>query len=76
MVMVGKPDDGKGPIEPQGHAAGMPYDWRPPTSERLAARLWNADDPRFFTPKTFGWGYDMNFYWLAHPMRYLRNRRR
>ncbi|MDT7803262.1 MAG: hypothetical protein QOI78_6695 [Actinomycetota bacterium] len=61
MVMVGTPDDGKRPIEPQGHAAGMPYDWRPPTSERLAARVW---------------GYDVNFYWLAHPMRYVRARRR
>ena len=24
-----------------------------------------------FTPKAFGWGYTINFYWLALPIRYF-----
>lgn len=52
----------------------MPYDWRKPTAARLRSRAWNPDDPRLFTPKTFGWGYDINTYWLIQPARYLRGR--
>jgi hypothetical protein len=63
------------PVEPEGHAAGVPYDWRRPTAERIRARVWNPDDRRFWTPKSFGWGYDVNFYWVVHPLRYLRARR-
>ncbi|WP_227984203.1 DUF5808 domain-containing protein [Nocardia spumae] len=51
---------------PQGKALGMPYDWRRPTFARIRARLWNPDDPRIFTPKSFGWGYDLNLYRLLH----------
>ncbi|MEV5651663.1 DUF5808 domain-containing protein [Nocardia sp. NPDC052254] len=51
---------------PQGKALGMPYDWRRPTRERMRARMWNPDDPRLFTPRSFGWGYDLNFYRLLH----------
>ncbi|NKY50481.1 DUF5808 domain-containing protein [Nocardia vermiculata] len=54
---------------PQGKALGMPYDWRLPTLRRLRARVWNPDDRRIFTPKTFGWGYDVNLYRLLHPRR-------
>ncbi|MEV7039618.1 DUF5808 domain-containing protein [Amycolatopsis sp. NPDC051061] len=60
------------PIEPQGHAAGVPYDWRRPSAKRFRARVWNPADRRFWTPKSFGWGYDLNFYWVAHPLRYFR----
>ena len=60
------------PPQPQGRALGMPFDWRTPTARRVAARLWNADDRRLLTPKSFGWGYTLNVYWLAHPVRYLR----
>ena len=44
-----------------GTFLGVPYDWRPPTVERAKSRLWNPDDPRLFTPKTYGWGWDVNF---------------
>ena len=27
---------------------------------RLKQRWWNPAEPRLFTPKTFGWGYDIN----------------
>jgi len=60
--------------EPQGHYAGIPYDWRAPTKKRFKARWWNEDDRRLFTPKSLGWGYSINVYWLAHPVRYIRNR--
>lgn len=63
---------GAQPPEPQGSWAGIPYDWREPTGERVAARKWNPDDPRLFPPKAFGWGYTVNFYWLFHPLSYLR----
>ena len=44
-----------------GQFLGIPYDWRRPTVARLRERVWNPDDPRVFTPKTFGWGWDINF---------------
>jgi len=59
----------------EGRFAGIPFDWRRPTIERGKSRLWNAKDARLFTPKTFGWGYDINFYWLAHPADYFASRR-
>jgi hypothetical protein len=39
----------------------IPFDWRRPTLARVKARWWNPGDPRLFTPKSFGWGYDINF---------------
>src|ERR1700690_3373101 len=60
---------------PQGYLAKVPYDLRRPTAAKAKSRLWNPDDPRFFTPKGFGAGWDINFYWLIHPLRYLRGRR-
>jgi uncharacterized protein DUF5808 len=63
------------PPEPQGHFAGIPYDWRKPTRDRIKSRMWNGGDTRLFTPRVFGWGYDVNLYWLAHPGDYLKHRR-
>lgn len=65
---------GQQPPEPQGHFAGLPYDWRRPAAARMAARWWNPDDRRLFTPQAYGWGYGLNFYWLTHPVRYVRGR--
>jgi hypothetical protein len=49
------------PNEPKtGTYLGIPYDWRRPTVARLKSRWWNPAEPRLFTPKTFGWGYDIN----------------
>jgi uncharacterized protein DUF5808 len=39
---------------------GIPYDWRRPTLARAKSRWWNPRDRRLFTPKTFGWGFDIN----------------
>lgn len=68
--------DGSAPRKREGRLGGMPFDWRRPTVERAKSRLWNPKDARFFTPKAFGWGYDINFYWLAHPGGYFAGRRR
>jgi len=51
---------------PQGRIAGIPYDFRRPTVSKLRSRWWNAEDPRVFTPKTFGLGWDINLYRLVH----------
>ena len=58
----------------QGRLAKMPYDLTPPTPKRVQGRTWNPQDRRLFTPKAFGWGYDINLYWLAHPVRFLTGR--
>jgi uncharacterized membrane protein len=44
-----------------GKFLGIPYDWRRPTLDRARSRWWNPDDPRLFTPKVIGWGYEINF---------------
>lgn len=44
---------------------GIPYDWRPPTAERVRAALWDPADPRLFRPRAFGAGWDLNFGALA-----------
>jgi uncharacterized membrane protein len=43
-----------------GTFLGIPYDWRRPTVARAKSRWWNPEDPRLLTPKTFGWGWDIN----------------
>lgn len=60
--------------EAQGHIAGIPFDFRRPTVAKLKARWWNSADSRVFTPKSFGIGWDINWFWLAHPGGYLRGR--
>ncbi|MCU1491100.1 MAG: hypothetical protein JWM85_2505 [Acidimicrobiaceae bacterium] len=57
-----------------GRFAGLPYDLRRPSLERLRAEVWNPDSPRLLTPKAFGWGYGLNLYWVSHPLGYLRRR--
>ncbi|HWH13061.1 MAG TPA: DUF5808 domain-containing protein [Solirubrobacteraceae bacterium] len=66
--------DRSGRSESQTRAGGLPYNWHRPTVARLRSRAWNPDDHRLFTPKVFGWGYGLNFYWLAHPGGYLAAR--
>ena len=43
-----------------GKFLGVPYDWRRPTWARVKKRWWNPNDRRVFTPKSYGWGYDIN----------------
>jgi hypothetical protein len=68
-------EDPKGSPPPQGHVVGVPYDLRRPSGTKFKARLWNPGDLHFFTPKVFGAGWDINFYWFCHPLRYMKARR-
>ena len=48
-----------------GRVAGIvPYDFRPPTLERLHEAYWNPDEPRVFTDRVLGVGWAINFYSL------------
>jgi hypothetical protein len=38
----------------------VPYDFRPPTIERIRSRWWNPDDDRLFVPQVFGLGWTIN----------------
>lgn len=64
------------PQAEQGRVGGVPYDLRRPTLAKTRARYWNPDDPRLLTPKVFGVGWTVNLYWLTHPARWWRTRRR
>jgi hypothetical protein len=55
--------------ERTGKFLGVPYDWRTPSAQRVRSRWWNADEPRVFIPKSYGWGYGINLYRLIHPKR-------
>jgi hypothetical protein len=52
----------------------VPYDWRRPTLARVRERMWNVEDRRVFTPKVFGWGYDVNLAGLLARLGLLRRR--
>ena len=42
-------------------AGALPYDFRPPTLERVKTSMWNPGDSRILTDKAFGVGWDVNF---------------
>jgi hypothetical protein len=58
-----------------GHFLGLPYDFRRPPRGWIKARVWNPDDPRIFGPKTFGWGWSINFYALLRRIGLIRRSR-
>ena len=43
----------------------IPYDFRPPSLERVRASLWNPDDPHVLTNQVFGVGWSINLYRVA-----------
>jgi hypothetical protein len=53
---------------------GIPYDFDKPTIARTKSRYWNGTDQRLFTPKVYGAGWTINFYWLCHPISYVTNK--
>lgn len=59
-------------VKRTGKFLGVPYDWRQPTRERVKSRWWNRDDRRVFTPKSWGWGYDVNLLEVARRLRLRR----
>jgi hypothetical protein len=40
----------------------VPYDFRPPTWDRIRDAYWNPSDPRLFTDRVFGVGWAVNLY--------------
>lgn len=46
-----------------GRVMGMvPYDFRPPTWERIRDAYWNPDSDRLFSERVFGVGWAVNLY--------------
>jgi hypothetical protein len=50
-----------------GKIAGIPYDFRIPTVERIRTTLWNKDTSQIFLPQAFGIGWSINLYPIIHP---------
>jgi hypothetical protein len=50
-----------------GKIAGIPYDFRIPTVERLRATFWNKDTSQILVPQAFGIGWSINLYPIIHP---------
>jgi len=59
----------------QGKVLGIPYDTRRPTAARFTYTYWSAQNPRLFPPKMDGIGWGINFYWVIHPLRWLKARK-
>lgn len=43
----------------------LPYDFRPPTVDRMRERMWNPREGHLITPMVFGIGWTVNFGALA-----------
>ncbi len=50
-----------------GRIAGIPYDFRIPTIDRIRAAYWNNDTSQIFLPQAFGIGWAINMYPIFHP---------
>ena len=48
-----------------GTIFGVPYDFRPPTPDRVLSKVWNKDNPSLLSPTIFGVGWTINVYRLA-----------
>jgi hypothetical protein len=50
-----------------GKIAGIPYDFRLPTVERIRDTFWNKNTSKIFLPQVFGIGWSINLYPIIHP---------
>ena len=50
-----------------GKIAGIPYDFRLPTVERIRETFWNKNTSKIFLPQVFGIGWSINLYPIIHP---------
>lgn len=48
-----------------GEIARVPYDFRPPTVDKLRRSVWDPENPRMFVPHAFGVGWSVNLARLA-----------
>jgi hypothetical protein len=58
-----------------GSLAGVPYDTRRPTMERVKFTYWSAENLQLFPRKVTGLGWGINFYWVIHPLRWQKARK-
>lgn len=79
MLAAAFAEDGAGPGAGPGRSSalagrllGIPYDVRPPSSERYASRLWDPRNPRIVVPRLFGMGWTVNFGAIAVKARLVR----
>ena len=52
----------------KGKVGFVPYDFNPPTWDRLLNAYWNPEDDRVFTDRVFGVGWAVNFYRVREVM--------
>lgn len=50
-----------------GTIGRVPYDFRPPTPERIRNTFWNKNTAHVLVPQAFGVGWTVNFYPFVHP---------
>jgi len=48
-----------------GEIAGVPYDFRPPTMDKVRRSAWDPDNPKTVVPSAFGVGWSVNFARIA-----------
>jgi hypothetical protein len=48
-----------------GEIAGVPYDFRPPTVDKVRRSAWDPDNPKTVVPQAFGVGWSVNLARLA-----------
>jgi hypothetical protein len=58
-----------------GKLLGIPFEPRRPTAARFTYTYWSAQNPKLFPPKVTGIGWGINFYWVIHPLRWLKVRK-
>jgi hypothetical protein len=56
----------------KGRFMGLPYDWRPPTMDRVRKEWWDPSNRKVFVPKAYGWGYGINWAAVVRPFRRRR----
>jgi hypothetical protein len=54
----------------------VPYDFRPPTWERIRSAYWNPDSDRLFSDRVFGVGWAVNLYQATRLLQGLLERLR
>jgi hypothetical protein len=52
----------------------VPYDFRPPTWQKIRAAYWNPDSEQLFSDRVFGVGWAINFYQAKELLRVVFDR--
>ncbi len=49
----------------------IPYDWRPPTPQRVLGTFWQPQSTSLLSPTVFGVGWSVNLAALLRPIRHV-----